>query len=97
MFMESYKLYQYINSPQNQKVLKEKPYQVELGGVSFAGATMYFGDTDASFLVGRTNGRTFAVTLISKNSDEKIRQDNLKILTEQLRNIKFNSRPSSDS
>src|SRR4029079_12022491 len=50
MFMDSNKLYQYISTPENQKVLSQKPYKLKLGNASFAGATMYFGNMDVSFL-----------------------------------------------
>ena len=40
MFMDSYKLYQYINTPENQKVLSKKPYKLTVGNSSFAQATM---------------------------------------------------------
>ena len=91
MFMDSYKLYQYINTPENQKVLSGKPYKLMVGNIAFAGATMYFGNMDASFLVTRSDNMTYAFTLISKNSDEQIRKNNLKMLTEQLQSIKFQS------
>lgn len=91
MFMDSYKLYQYINTPENQKVLSGKPYKLKLGDTTFAGATMYFGNIDASFLVTRSHNMTYAFTLISKNSNVQIRKNNLKILTRQLQSIKFQS------
>lgn len=91
MFVDSYKLYQYINTPENQKVLNRKPYKLKLGDTNFAGAAMYFGDMDATFLVTRSHNMTFAFTLISKNSNVKIRKNNLKILTTQLQSIKFQS------
>jgi hypothetical protein len=89
MFMDSYGLYQYIDTPENQKVLSGKPYTLNLGKESFAGATMYFGDTDASFLVARSHNMTYAFTLISKNSNEQVRKNNLKALIEQLQSIQF--------
>ncbi len=91
MFMDSYKLYQYINTPENQKVLSEKPYKLKLGDSVFAGTTMYFGNMDASFLVTRSNNMTYAFTLISNNSNAQIRKNNLKMLTGQLQAIKFQS------
>jgi len=91
MFMDTYGLYQYINTPENQKVLSGKPYQLTLGSATYAGATMYFGDIDASFLVTYSHDMTYAFTLISKNSNAETRKNNLKMLTEQLRSIKFNS------
>ncbi|OAI50047.1 hypothetical protein AYO45_00260 [Gammaproteobacteria bacterium SCGC AG-212-F23] len=91
MFMDSYKLYQYINTPENKKVLSEKPYQLKLGNTSLTGATMYFGNIDASFLVTRANNMTYAFTLVSKNNNAQIRKNNLKALTEQLQSIKFYS------
>lgn len=89
MFMDSYKLSQYIDTPENKKVLSEKPYKLKLGDITFAGATMYFGDTDASFLVTRSHNMTYAFTLISKNSNEQVRKKNLKMLTKQLESITF--------
>lgn len=91
IFMDSYKLYQYINTPENQKVLSKKPYTLKLGDAVFAGATMYFGNMDASFLVTRSYNMTYAFTLISKRSDAQIRKNNLKKLTSQLQSIKFQS------
>lgn len=91
MFMDSYKLYQYISTPENKKVLSEKPYKLKLGDTDFAGATMYFGDIDASFLVTRSFNMTYAFTLISKDSNEQIRKNNLKLLTGLLQSIKFQS------
>lgn len=91
MFMDSYKLYQYINTPENQKVLSGKPYKLKLSDTTFAGATMYFGNIDASFLVTRSHNMTYAFTLISKNSHAQTRKNNLKILTRQLQSIKFQS------
>ena len=90
MFMDSYKLYQYINTPENQQVLRNKPSKLKLGNASFAKATMYFGNIDASFLVTRSHNMTYAFTLISKNSNEQKRKNNLNILLEQLKSIKFN-------
>ncbi len=89
MFMDANKLYEYIGTPKNKKVLSEQPYQLKIGSTSFAGATMYFGNTDASFLVTRANDMTYAFTLVSKNSNDQIREDNLKALTEQLQAIKL--------
>ena len=91
MFMDSYKLYQYINTPENQKVLGEKPYKLKLGDTTFAGATMYFGNMDASFLVTRSHNMTYAFTLISKNSNAQLRKNNLKMLTRQLQSIQYQS------
>lgn len=91
MFMDSNKLYQYINTSENQKVLRQKPYKLTLGNTSFAGATMYFGNVDASFLVTRSHNMTYAFTLISQSSNAQTRKNNLKVLTKQLQSIKFNS------
>jgi|GEM_PF-6248899 len=91
MFVEAYKLYQYMDTPENRKVLSRKPYKLSLGGTTFSGATMYFGNIDASFLVVRPNDKTYAVTLVSQNSNEQIRKKNLEMLKEQLQSIKFKS------
>lgn len=91
MFMDSNKLYQYINTPENQKVLGQKPYKLTLGNASFAGATMYFGNVVASFLVTRSHNMTYAFTLISRSNNAQTRKNNLKVLTKQLQSIKFNS------
>jgi hypothetical protein len=96
MFMDSNKLYQYINTPENQKVLSQKPYKLKLGSASFAGVTMYFGNIDASFLVTRSHNMTYAFTLISQSSNEQTRKNNLKLLTNQLQSIKFNSASSNE-
>ena len=89
--MDSNRLYQYINTPENQKVLRQKPYKLTLGNASFAVATMYFGNVDASFLVTCSHNMTYAFTLISQSSNLQTRTNNLKILTKQLQSIKFNS------
>lgn len=91
MFMESYKLYGYLNTPENQKVLGSKPGKLKLGATTFAGVTMYFGSIDASFLVTNSHNMTYAFTLISKNINEQARKNNLNILTRQLQSIKFNA------
>lgn len=91
MFMDSYKLYGYLNTPENQKVLRGKPSKLKLGATTFAGVTMYFGSIDASFLVTNARNRTYAFTLISKNTNEQARKNNLNILTKQLQSIKFNA------
>ncbi len=96
MFMDSNKLYQYINTRENQKVLSQKPYKSKLGNASFAGTTMYFGNVDASFLVTRSHNMTYAFTLISQSSNEQTRKNNLKVLTKQLQSLKFKSASSNE-
>lgn len=91
MFMDAYNLYEYINTPQNQKVLRSKPSQTQLNKNLFIGMTMYFGAMDASFWVTRSYDMTYAFTLVSKNSDETKRKNNLKMITEQLESVKFHS------
>jgi hypothetical protein len=95
MFMDAHHLYQYINTPENSKVLSSKPDKIKLGSATYAGATMYFGDTSASFLVTHVSNMTFAFTLISRNSSEQTRKNNLTMLTQQLESIKFNSEMSA--
>lgn len=89
------KLYQYASTPENQKVLSQKPDQLKLGNASFAGATMYFGNVDASFLVTSSQDMTYGFILLSQSSNEQLRKNNLKMLTQQLQSIKFNSVPSN--
>jgi hypothetical protein len=91
MFIDSYKLYQYLNTPENQKVLSRKPYKLKVGNSSFAQATMYLGNIDASFLLTRSHDMTYAFTLLSKNNNKQIRKNNLKTLVGQLQSIKFQS------
>ena len=91
MFMDSYNLYGYLNTPENQKVLSGKPGKLKLGAITFAGVTMYFGSIDISFLVTNVRNMTYAFTLISKNTNEQARKNNLNILTKQLQSIKFNA------
>ena len=91
MFVESNGLYQYLRAQENKKVLGEKPNKFKMGKAIFAGMTMYFGDTDASFLVTNAHNMTYAFTLISKNANEQTRKNNLKMLTKQLQSIRFNS------
>lgn len=91
MFMDSYKLYGYLNTPENQKVLSSKSSKLKLGAARFTGVTMYFGNIDASFLVTNAHSMTYAFTLISKNTNEQARKNNLNILTKQLQSIKFNA------
>jgi hypothetical protein len=91
MFMDSFRLYQYINTPENKKVLGEKPSKLKLGDITFAGITMYFGNIDASFWVANSQGMTYAFTLISRNPNQQTRSNNLKRLTKQLQTIQFNT------
>lgn len=89
--MDSYHLSEYLNSPENKKVLSSKPNKIKLGGTIYAGVTMYFGNTDASFLVTNYKNMTYAFTLISRDSSKQLRENNLQTLTKQLGSIKFNS------
>lgn len=91
MFIDSYGLYQYLNTPQNKKILGNKLSKFKVGDTTFAGMTMCFGNIDASFLVTNLHSMTYAFTLISKNGNEQTRKNNLKLLTNQLQSIKFNS------
>lgn len=89
MFIDTFKLYQYLNIPENKKTLGSKPYKLKLGNASLAGATMYLGNIDVSFLVTRPYDMTYAFTLVSRSNNEQTRKDHLKLLTEQLQSIEF--------
>jgi hypothetical protein len=90
MFIESYGLYQYLDTPENKKILGNKPSKFNIADTTFSGMTMNFGNIDAAFLVTNYHSMTYAFTLISRNSNQQTRKDNLKLLMNQLQTIKFN-------
>lgn len=90
MLIESYGLYQYLDTPENKKVLSSKPNKLQLGGSTYAGMTMHFGTIDASFLVTNSHNMTYAFTLISNDANKQARINNLDVLTKKLESIKFN-------
>jgi hypothetical protein len=89
MFIDSYGLYQYLDTPENKKILGNKPSKFNIADTTFSGMTMNFGNVDAAFLVTNYHSMTYAFTLISRNSNEQKRKDNLKLLMNHLQSIKF--------